>query len=63
MKKSKVDNKHKNKDGNIKTILSIFSFSLKIFPYGILNKHKSRLYEHEVIQKWVVDELGNMHQW
>ena len=52
MKKSKVNNKHKNKDGKLKTILSLWYFKRKIFPYEILMKHKTRLCGNEVIQKW-----------
>ena len=32
-KDRKVNNNHKNKHGNLKTILSIWSFKPKIFPY------------------------------
>ena len=55
MKYSEVKNKHKNKDEKLKTILSICYFSSNIFPYGILMKHKSRLYEHGVMQQWGVN--------
>ena len=38
MKKSEVKNKHKNKDGKIKTILSFLSFKRNRFLDGILIK-------------------------
>ena len=43
MKKGEFNNKDKNKDGNINTISSIWSFKCKIFPDGILMKHKPRI--------------------
>ena len=46
IKKSEVNNKHKNKDGKLKTILSIWSLKRKRFPYGIWMKQKSRLCAH-----------------
>ena len=55
MKNIEVNNKHKNKDGKLKTILSIWYFKRKRFPDGILMKHKSRLCAHGGIQKSVVD--------
>ena len=55
MKNSEVKNNHKNKDGKIKTILSIWSFKRNIFPDGILMKHKARLCAHGVIQQWLVN--------
>ena len=55
MKNIEVNNKHKNKDGNIKTILSIWYFKRKIFPYGILIKHKARLYAQRLMQQWGVN--------
>ena len=51
MKKSDVNSKHKNKDGNLKTILSIWYFKRKIFPDGRLTKQKYRLCAHEVIKQ------------
>ena len=54
IKKSKVNNKHKNKDGNLKTSLYIRSFKRKGFPYGRLMKHEYRICAHGLIQKWVV---------
>ena len=54
IKKSEVNNKHKNKDGKLKTILSVWSFKRKRFPYGILIKHTSRLCLHGLMQQWVV---------
>ena len=55
MKKSEVNNKHKNKNGDIKTILSIWSFKRKRSPYGILMKHKYIICAHGVMQQWVVN--------
>ena len=46
MKNSEVNNKHKNKDGKLKTILSIWSFKRKILLYGISTKNKARLCAH-----------------
>ena len=43
MTDSEVDHKHKNKYGKLETLLSIWPFKCKLFPYGILVKHKSRL--------------------
>ena len=59
MKNSEVNNKHKNKDGKLKTILSIFSFKSKRFPDRILMKHKSRRCAHGGIQKWGVNHYKN----
>ena len=42
-KKGEVNNKHKNKYGKLNTILYIWSFNRKIFPNGILTRHKPRL--------------------
>ena len=36
MKNSEVNNKHKNKDGKLKTILFIWHFNRNRFSYGIL---------------------------
>ena len=55
MKKSEVKNKHKNKDGKLKTILSIWHFKRNKFPDGRLMKHISRLCTHGVMQLWVVN--------
>ena len=54
MKKSEANNKHKNKDGKIKTILSIWYFKCKRFPDGRLMKHKYRLCSRGGIQEWGV---------
>ena len=43
MKKSEVNNKHKNKYGKLKTILSIWYFKRKILTYRRLMKQKTRL--------------------
>ena len=40
---SEVKNKHRNKDGNINTILSIWYFKRKRFTDGRLVKQKARL--------------------
>ena len=34
IKNSEVNNKHKNNDGNLKTIRPVWSFKLKILPHG-----------------------------
>ena len=52
MKNSEVNNKHTNKDGKIKTILSIWYFKHNIFLDGRLTKHKSILCAHGVMQQW-----------
>ena len=52
MKKSEVNNKHKNKYGNLKTILSIWYFNRNIFTDGRLMKQKSRLCSHGEVQQW-----------
>ena len=54
MKNSGVNNKHKNKDGKLKTILSIWYFKRKRFPDGILIKQRYRLCEGLRTQKWGV---------
>ena len=53
-KNSEVKNNHKNKDGKIKTILSIWYFKRKRFSDGILMKHKYRLCAHKRVQQWGV---------
>ena len=55
MKHSEVKNKHKDQDGEIKTILSIWYFKRKILPGGILIEHKARLYAHGLMQQWGVN--------
>ena len=40
MKKSEVKNKHKNKDGNLKNILSIWHFKLNIVPNVVFIKRR-----------------------
>ena len=45
-KNSEVNNKHKNKDGKLKTVLSIWYFKHKILPDGRLMGHKARLCAH-----------------
>ena len=54
MKKSELNNKHKNKYRKIKNILSIWYFNPKRFPGGKLMKHKSKLYSRGGMQQWVV---------
>ena len=44
----------KNKDGKLKTILSIWSFKCNILPDGRLTKQKYRLCVHGGIQQWGV---------
>ena len=46
MIKSEVKNSHKNKDGKLKNILSIWYFKQKILSYGRWLKQKYRLYAH-----------------
>ena len=55
MKNREVKNKHKNKDGKINTVLSIWYFERKILTDGILMKHKCRLCAHGGMQQWVVN--------
>ena len=55
IKYSEVNNKHKNKYGELKTILSIWSFKSNIFIDGRLMKHKSRLFAHGGMKKWVIN--------
>ena len=52
--KSEVNNNHKNKDGQLNTILSIWYFKRKIFSYRRLMKHKSRLFLHGGMKQWGV---------
>ena len=51
IKKSEVNNKHKNKDGKLKNILSIWYFKKKIFPDGILMKHEAIFGAHGSMQQ------------
>ena len=51
MTNSEVNNKHKNKDGKLKTILSIWYFKRNRFPDLGLIKQNYRLYLHGVMQK------------
>ena len=50
MKNIEGKNKHKNNDGELKTILSILYFRCKRFPDGILMKQKFRLCSHGGMQ-------------
>ena len=54
MKKGEVINKHRSKDGKLKTILSTCSFKLNIFPDEILMIHKSRICAHGGMKQWGV---------
>ena len=60
MKNSEVKNKHKNKDGNLKNILSIWSFKSKRYLDLGLTKHKDILCAHGVIQQWGVNYWENL---
>ena len=51
MKNSEVNNKHKNEDGKLDDIISIWYFNRMIFPDGIFMKHKSRLCAHGGMQQ------------
>ena len=53
LKKNEVRNKHKNKYGKLKTILSIWYFKRKRFPYGRLIKHKARLSANGLMKQWM----------
>ena len=55
MKNSEINTKQKNKDGNIKNILSIWYFKCKRLPAGISMKQKSRICGHGRIQQWGVN--------
>ena len=55
MKKSEVKNKHKNKDWNLKNILSIWYLNRKIFPDRILRNHKAIICAHGGMQQWGVN--------
>ena len=59
MKKSEVNNKHKNKYGKLKTILSNWYFKRKIFPDGRLIKHKSIFCANELMQQRAVNYWVN----
>ena len=61
MKNSEVNNKHKNNDGKLKAILSIWYFKRKIFPDRIIMKHKAILFAHRGIKKWGVDYWGTYY--
>ena len=50
MKNSEVKNHHKNKYGNLKSILSIWYFNRKRFLDGVVMKQKSRICVHVGIQ-------------
>ena len=55
MKNSEVNNKHKNKYGKPKTILSIWSFKRKIPQDGRLMKDEYILYSHGGMQQLIVN--------
>ena len=54
-RKSDLNNKHKNKDRNLKTILLIYYFKRKRLLDGILMKQKSILCSHVGMKKWGVN--------
>ena len=54
-KNREVNNKHKNRDGNLKTIFSVWCFNCNRFPDGRITKHKSILCEHGGMQQWLVN--------
>ena len=55
MKKIEVNNKHKNKYGKFKIILSIWSFKWKGLLDGRLMRQKSRICSHGGMKKWGVN--------
>ena len=55
MENGEVNNKHKDKYGKLKGILSIWSIKRNRFPYGRLIKHKYILCSHVGIRQWGVD--------
>ena len=55
MENGEVNNKHKDKYGKLKDILSIWSIKRNRFPYGRLIKHKYILCSHVGIRQWGVD--------
>ena len=55
MKNIEVKNKHKNKYGKLKTILSIWYFKRMRLPYRILMKYKAILCSHGGLKQWGVD--------
>ena len=63
MKKNEVNNKHTNKYGNLKTLLSVWYFMWKVFPDGGLMKHKFSLCAHVVMQQWGVKYWKIIRQW
>ena len=62
MENSEVSNRHENKDGDPKIILSIWYFKCKRLPDEILIKHKSILCVNGGIKKWGVNSWGKMLQ-
>ena len=55
IKKSEVPREKLDKKGQLKTILSIWSFKRKRFPSGKLMKHRARLCAHSGMQQWGLD--------
>ena len=55
---SEINNEHKNKDGKLKNILSIWSFNINRLPYIRSMKHKFRLCEHGRMKQWGIDYWG-----
>ena len=58
MKNSEVNNKHKDRYVKLETILSIWCFKRKLFPYGRIMKHTYRLCAHGGMPKWGVGYWG-----
>ena len=63
MENSEVNNKHKNKYGKLKNILSIWSLKRKIFPDGRLMTHKYRRCEIGEMQQWGLNNGKVILQW
>ena len=55
MKREDVPDDHKDANGKLKTIMSIWSFKRKRLPSGALVKHKARLCAHGGMQQWGVN--------
>ena len=55
MKDSSLGNQHKNKDGKLMTILSIWYYKRNILPDVRLMKHKARMFSYGGMQQWGVN--------
>ena len=55
MKNSKVNNRNRNTNGKLKTILLIWCLKRKMFSNGQLMKQKSKLFAYVVMQQWGVN--------